>query len=194
MNLDSFWIVNQESWLEKIHFWSWTINPANFQKILPVFTNPTNPHESSLIFSTIAQSKSLKIWICKSWIHINRDFWTCKSQFASPNLKDFICGFVSEFFFFKNALFISICLDSCRSRCYVWQFFLRQLFWFSLTIEEWVVFRSCFRTCHWSKFNQNKLKEIADNIWIWTATILRSKNNWWTTNFTNNERAPKITK
>ena len=38
-----------------------------------------------------------------------------------------------------------------RSRCYVRQFFLRQFFHFSSTIQEQVVFRPCFRTCHWSK-------------------------------------------
>ncbi len=49
-----------------------------------------------------------------------------------------------------------------RSRCYVRQFFLRQLFWFSSTIEEWVVFRPCFRTCHWSKLELIEVKQ--DNI------------------------------
>ncbi len=42
-------------------------------------------------------------------------------------------------------------LWSNQSRCDVRQFFLRQLFWFSSTIEEWVIFRLCFCTCHWSK-------------------------------------------
>ncbi len=30
---------------------SWITNPANFQKIRPVFTNPMNPHESSRILT-----------------------------------------------------------------------------------------------------------------------------------------------
>jgi hypothetical protein len=49
-----------------------------------------------------------------------------------------------------------------RSRCYVRQFFLRQFFWFSSTIQEWVVFRPCFRTCHWSKSELIEVKQ--DNI------------------------------
>ncbi len=35
-----------------------------------------------------------------------------------------------------------------RSRCYVRQFFLRQFFRFSLTKQGQVIFRLCFRTCH----------------------------------------------
>jgi hypothetical protein len=36
------------------------------------------------------------------------------------------------------------------SRCDVWQFFLQQLFGFSSTMQEWVVFSANFCTCHWS--------------------------------------------
>jgi hypothetical protein len=39
-------------------------NPANFQKIRPVFTNPTNPHESSRILvhrRTLNKYKSIRI-------------------------------------------------------------------------------------------------------------------------------------
>ncbi len=71
----------------------------------------------------------------------------------------------SNFFLNLTLVFIYVeTLNSCllRSRCYVRQFFLRQLFWFSLTIEEWVVFRPCFRTCHWSKLELIEVKQ--DNI------------------------------
>jgi hypothetical protein len=47
-----------------------------------------------------------------------------------------------------------------RSRCDVRQFFLRQLFWFCSTIEEWVVLATCFRTCHWSKLDE--LDELVE--------------------------------
>ena len=52
---------------------------------------------------------------------------------------------------FNTFLFALFLVSHSRSRCDVWQFFLQQLFWFSSTIEERVVFRLCFRTCHWSK-------------------------------------------
>ncbi len=45
---------------------------SQFSKTRPVFTNPTNPHKSSWILSTIAQNESLKIWICKSRILLQR--------------------------------------------------------------------------------------------------------------------------
>jgi hypothetical protein len=80
-----FWIVNLES--------------SQFSKIWPVFTNPTNPHESSHILSTIAQKESLNIQICKSWILSNPDLRTREFGFGSPNLKDLYCGFDSWPFF-----------------------------------------------------------------------------------------------
>ncbi len=40
------------------------------------------------------------------------------------------------------------------------QFFLRQFFCFSSTIQEQVVFRLCFCTCHWSK---SELIEVRIN-------------------------------
>jgi hypothetical protein len=66
---------DQESWLqkssqiqiltvfEKIRFVESICDhkSSKFSKIQPVFTNPMN----SWIFSTIAQNKSLKIWICR---------------------------------------------------------------------------------------------------------------------------------
>ncbi len=60
MNPDLFCILVHESWLGKICFESYITNPANVQKIQPVFTNLTNPHETSWILSTTAQNKSLK--------------------------------------------------------------------------------------------------------------------------------------
>ncbi len=53
-----------------------------------------------------------------------------------------------------------------RSRCDVRQFFLRQLFWFCSTIEEWVVFRPCFCTCHWSKKELIELKCCLVLVWL----------------------------
>ncbi len=46
--------------------------------------NPTNPHESSRILSTIVQKEPLKIWISKSWILTNADLRTCA---ANPDLQ-----------------------------------------------------------------------------------------------------------
>jgi hypothetical protein len=51
------------------------------------------------IFSTKIRNRYIKIWIRESWIHR-------KSGFVSPNLKDSICGFVSEIVFFKSAQFV----------------------------------------------------------------------------------------
>ncbi len=68
---DSFRVVDHKS--------------SQFSKDLTCF------HESSWVFSSKAQNESLKIRTRKSQIRICR--------LASPNLKDSICGFVSEFFF-----------------------------------------------------------------------------------------------
>ncbi len=59
---------------------------------------------------------------------------------------------------------VLVAFESCfsQSRCYVRQFFLRQFFHFSSTIQEWVVFRPCFCTCHWSKSELIEVKQ--DNI------------------------------
>jgi len=70
---------------------------SHFRKIQPVFMNPTNPYESLVL----AQNKSLKIRICESLILTNPDGGTRESGFASPNLKDLFCGFVSKLFFSK---------------------------------------------------------------------------------------------
>ena len=64
-------------------------------------------------------------------------------------------------YFKQNTNYLHDCIK-IRSRCYVRQFFLRQVFCFSSTIEEWVVFRSCFRTCHWSK--SELIEDKQDNI------------------------------
>jgi hypothetical protein len=61
---DSFCIIHHKS--------------SQFSKIRPVFMNPTNPHESSQILSTIAQNESLKLRIRKSRILTN----PFKSRFA----------------------------------------------------------------------------------------------------------------
>ncbi len=61
-----------------------------------------------------------------------------------------------------NETFSSLHRSWSRSRCYVQQFFLRQFLLFSSTIQEQVVFRPCFRTCHWSKSELIEVKQ--DNI------------------------------
>jgi hypothetical protein len=78
------------------HVWSWMMNPANFQKIQTVFTNPTNLHESLQIFSTKVQNKSLKIRTHSSQIHTNTDLRTHESglqMYVCPIPKDSSCGF-----------------------------------------------------------------------------------------------------
>jgi hypothetical protein len=71
------WFLNSNCGLD-----SWLELP----KIRPVFTNPTNPHESWRILSTIAQNESLQIQA---------------GGLANPNLTDSYCGFVSQTFFQK---------------------------------------------------------------------------------------------
>jgi len=68
-------------------------NPVNFQKIRPVFTNPTNPYKS---FSTMARNESLKIEICKSESLRILKLPIRESGFANPNPKDLYHGFVLE--------------------------------------------------------------------------------------------------
>jgi hypothetical protein len=77
-------------------------------------------------------------------------------------------AFISLLVFSPNLrICFSLC-SNCRSRCDVQQFFLRQLFWFSSTIEEWVVFRLCFRTCHVHVFPQKRdlLVVELNQFWI----------------------------
>ena len=74
-------------------FVSW----PELSKIRAVFTNPTNPHESWRILSTIARNESLRIQA---------------GGFANPNLKDSFRGFVSWNFFFQITRFVSFRKDS----------------------------------------------------------------------------------
>jgi hypothetical protein len=60
--LDSYRIVDHESWLKKICFESLITNPVNFQR----FTCFYESNESLQILSTIARNKSLKIEIRES--------------------------------------------------------------------------------------------------------------------------------
>jgi len=68
---------------------------------------------------------------------------------ANKILYYFMGSFVLFWMYYFSPNYQICCI--MRSRCYVRQFFLRQFFWFSSTIQEWVVFSPSFRTCHWSK-------------------------------------------
>ena len=51
-------IVDHKTGLKKIRFKSCIMNPANFQKIQPVFMNQTNPHESLVLRCSMNKSVS----------------------------------------------------------------------------------------------------------------------------------------
>jgi hypothetical protein len=128
---------------------------SQFSKIWPVFTNPTNPCESSQILSTIAQKESLKIQICKSWILSNPDLRTREFGFGSPNLKDLYCGFDSWPFFKRFVLWIQFArpkistysihinlegleYKSCKLRSHI--------FWSNTIIKKTFNFQKKFKT------------------------------------------------
>ncbi len=126
-------VTNPDS--KKIRFISWLMNPTSqicesgftspilkdssrgfvswpeLPKIWPVFTNPTNPHESWWILSTIAQNESLRIqaggianpdsrirtlkiciadWFCRP-VFQRFVLWI---RFVGLFSKDLFCGFV----------------------------------------------------------------------------------------------------
>ncbi len=83
-------------------------NPVNFQR----FTCFYKSNESLQILSTIAQNESLKIEICESKSLQILKFWTRKSWFANPNLKDSFRWFVSWKQKSQITRFVSICKDS----------------------------------------------------------------------------------
>ncbi len=79
-NPDLFRIVDHESLMFSKDLFRGFVLYTDFPKIRPVFTNPTNPHESLRILSTIARNESLRIQA---------------GGLANLNLKDSYHGFVS---------------------------------------------------------------------------------------------------
>jgi hypothetical protein len=87
--LDSYRIVDYESWLQKIGFESLVTNSVNFQRFACFYES----NESLWILSTIAQNESLKIEIRESESLRILKFWIRESGFENPNLKDSYHGF-----------------------------------------------------------------------------------------------------
>ena len=115
--LDSYRIVDHESWLLKIRFDSLVTNPVNFQRFACFYES----NESLRILSTIARNESLKIEIRESESLRILKIRIRKSGFVNPNLKDSYRGFVSWIRFWKIRFvdsfrenFFSKLLDSFR--------------------------------------------------------------------------------
>jgi hypothetical protein len=105
-SMESYWFGDHKSWLLKIQFGDHETNPDfkrldsnHWSQIQHIFKDTTCFHkskESSQIFSTIPQNKSLKMKIRKSLFLTNPDWQTRESKFANPDPKDLIPGFISK--------------------------------------------------------------------------------------------------
>ncbi len=172
------WYCGHESWLQKglirdlqnkswIHVVSWITNPtlkdlfwimnhesSQFSKIQPVFTNSTNPHESTRILSIIVQNKSFRIQICRL---ANPDWGVQTIQIC---IADSICRpvfkrFVSWIRFVRPKISnYSICINS---EGLVWEFrkhrshifrsntFLEKTFNFQKFMTTWESIHICIK-------------------------------------------------
>jgi hypothetical protein len=110
---------DHESW---IRFVSWVTNPAIFKRfVLRIrfvtqfskdLTNPTNPHESSRILSTIDLRIHTNPVLPDSRIPTVYKRFVSWIRFVDSFLKDLFCGFVSWKFFFQITRFVSFRKDS----------------------------------------------------------------------------------
>jgi hypothetical protein len=146
------------------------MNLAYFKKIRPVFTNSTNPYQSSWIFSTTIQNKSLKIRTRKSQILKN------------PILKDWISGFVLEFFF-KNVWFVSICPQILLLYIFIIGLLLFMKL-FSNYLESKIRQKVCQNTGilgqRWTD-NINWMIALADILFGWLRLTAKLSNVLWST-------------